>query len=257
MPDRCLDIAELQLAAAGRLAPDRAQHLAVCPLCASAAEGLELNDLAAWPANEIANLAAEQRPARTTATSRWGRISRLVRYAAAAAIIGVLVWAGYRYEPAGADPAGVLAEFAHVEEPYSRVTRGAAEAPDDYYAAASGAYAAGKYAESARLYAGLVDRASTELLATRGRYEYGLALWRTGRHDEAIDELTAARFGESSYYQDATWALAQLYRAAGDDVRARQLFVDLTKDRLGPYAERARRAILLLDGAEEDAERGR
>ena len=247
MDNRCLSLTELHEAHHGKLAAERRAHLTTCALCAGALEGIALDpDLVEQPlATWRERLTPTSQPLRVAHRARAPRL-RALRFVAAASIVGLLVWAASVYEAQPTRYASIQEEFGHVEQPYLRSTRGEAVG-GDYYGQATQAYKDSNYALSVELYSNLVDRASTELLATRGRYEYGLALWRNKQYDQAIEELTAARFGESSYYEDATWALAQLYRTVGRFTLARQLYLDLSKNRLGPYAERAAAAVDLLN----------
>ena len=252
MADRCLTVAQLELAAGGELSTRLRQHLNTCLLCQSAVDGYELNEeLASLTATELTAQASARRPAASGSGDETGRL-RWIRYAAAAASLALLVWAGWRYTTQADTEPELMEEFAYIEQPYPRITR-SDEASDDYYLQAATAFEKGDLTLSTKLYRDLIAQASSELQLTRGHYEYGLALWRNGDHSSAIEELTAARFGEASYYEDATWALAQLYRSMGSIPISRQLLIDLSKQATSPYAARAQRLMELMDREQIDA----
>lgn len=264
----CLSPDELLAARARTLPAARRAHLEACSLCRDALDALELHgeyaaagDLTA-PAPTFeeslrpvgqptaAAAAAVSRPPSRLRASGVG-VARLVRFAGLAAAACLLVYAGVEY--AALQRAAPATDFdtddalAYVEQPFVRAARGDdADAPADVFAEAAAAFEAQAFREASLRYREALAGLSNEALVARGRYELGISLWRAGDPEAATEELTAARFASEDYHEDATWALAQLYRDRGAYPQARQLLGDLAAFPGSPYAARAEALLEIL-----------
>ncbi len=239
----CLTASELIQARNGTWTAEQLAHIEQCELCAVAVDTLHID----YPADvTAAELAADVPPMPSTLFDepRERPVLRVLKYVVGAAACLTLLWAAYSYSGKSEAP---MEEFAYVEMPRPRQVR-SAEAPEhDLYFAAAAAFEAGEYARSLELYDSAIISAPTPLLVTRGHYERGMTLWKAGKTTAAIEDLTAARFGEADYYEDATWALSRLYTSTGDKAKARLLLEDLLYLEQGPYIERAQRALAAMD----------
>lgn len=244
MSQPCFSTSELLKARSNELSEKRLAHLDTCPLCSAALQGLELS-------NELEGLGSEmllalvpdfkvEPPKKTPSLT----IIKSIKWLAAAAAAFLFYWIGIDYKM-NPPQSTVMGAFDFVEQPYQRILRGSAN-NSDIYSEAAKAFSEGDFQNSISLYIAQLDSIQSPLLETRGNYELGIAYWKNGDFQDAVDRLTRARMGELDYYEDATWALAMLYRQIGELENARELFKDLAFEKQGPYAERAMQALELL-----------
>jgi len=104
---------------------------------------------------------------------------------------------------------------------------------------------------SIALYQTVIPNAPTALLRTRGYYEIGIAYWKAGAFEDGVDYLTRARLGELDYYEDATWALAQLYRQMGYLEESKRLYEDLLNIDKSPYLPKAQQMLELINSSDQ------
>ena len=260
----CLSLAELQAAESGELASERLRHLATCPLCAAAFEGLTLAsedvreellsvgpERSARPALEEATIvtlphadAAFGHGGSRRAKSIWLWPGLAM---VASIIVGVVLLSDlHRNGSTSVTQAEFVDDFNSVVEPFARRERGEADtASADAYLDAASAYERGEFAAAAQAYRDEISRESSPLHDTRGYYELGITNWRLGQFDSAADYLTRARMGEAEYFEDASWALARVYLLLRDTASAAVVLQDLEGLQQSPYADKATR---LLDG---------
>lgn len=251
IPNRlCLDATELRRAAnAQRLSPDVRKHLRECALCRDAVDAAWLHERGATDSPTRARA-----PRTTPHVPLYQRAGfRVAQWTAVAAALACLVYAGLRYSSNDYYDPALSDTFAYVEEPYARVFRSAE--PDDgrdIYFEAARAFEQGDFDRSLSLYDSALVEAETEMLVSRGHYERGVVLWRAGRVNEAISELTTARLGAYEFYEDATWSLARIYEQLGQPELAVELYRDLLFLNGGPYMRRAAGALERLGESPED-----
>jgi len=249
----CLTIEELIAHGEGRLSIKRLSHLKECQLCKGALDGLELID----PSVQKDLLAGSAMPrlfTDQTAKSSVAKERSLIprRWLAVASVLFVFGWAAWHYYPISNSTSGFeTSPLSYVEQPYRRQMRSAG-ITTDLYGEAAQAFAMDSFALSINLYQAAIPQAPTDLLRTRGFYEIGIALWQAGEFEKGVDNLTRARLGELDYYEDATWALAQLYRQMGYLDEARSLYQDLLEIEKSPYLPKAQQMIDIIDSADAD-----
>lgn len=248
---RCLSIEELIAYRAGSLDTDRVSHLKACKLCKGAADGLGLIDSSIQKDLLTRSIMPPYHVDKATKISL-AKEKRLIprRWLAAASIAVALGWAAWQYYPTSANTSGFeTAPLSYVEQPYRRQMRSAG-ITTDLYGEAANAFVKDSFTLSIRLYEAAIPKAPTDLLRTRGYYEMGIALWQAGKFVTAADNLTQARMGELDYYEDSTWALAQLYRQMGYLDEARSLYQDLLKVEKSPYLPKAQQMLDLINSTE-------
>jgi tetratricopeptide (TPR) repeat protein len=253
--NHCLSVRELIAYGDGGLSTHRVEHLNACVLCRAALDGLELSDQSTQQSlldgtfmedlDGVSLTQASTAKQRTLSPARW-----LV----AASLLLALGWASWQYYYASeGSPSYETSPLAYVEQPYRRQMRSAGITTDMYGAAAQ-AFAVDSFIRSIELYKLAIPKAPTELLRTRGFYEIGIAHWKTGDFELAIDNLTRARLGELDYYEDSTWALAQLYRQTGYLNEALSLYRDLLTIDRSPYLPKARQMIEVIEDSDANKE---
>jgi len=246
----CLSGEELTALIEGTLTAGRKEHLVDCKLCKAAYEGLELAD----PKVKNDLLQGGVMPdlifdAPSSKTSSSNRQHYSTKWLAAACVVAALGWAAWQYYPSeDLAPQIETSPLAYVEQPYRRQMRSAG-ITTDLYGEAAFAFSKDSFSQSIDLYESAIPKAPTALLRTRGHYEIGIAFWQAGNFEKGIDNLTRARLGELDYYEDATWALAQLYRQMGYLDEAIALYEDLLKIEKSPYLPRAQKMIALIEAS--------
>jgi tetratricopeptide (TPR) repeat protein len=236
----CLSVNELAAHQRGELADSRLSHLESCMLCQAAADGYSIADDKTKTDLEkgIAMPSYEKAKQRSIPRKQPRKLSPRPWLIAASLLVG-LGWAGWHYiSITSANPSIPDSEWYAVEQPYRRQMR-ASTTEQDLYAEAAIAYEQARFGESIQQYKLALQNASTDLLRTRGFYELGIAQWKAGHYQDAADNLTRARLGELDYFEDATWALAQLYRQMGRLDEAKVLYNDLLRIERSPYRPRA------------------
>jgi len=251
---RCLTIEELVAYGDQGLTGAKAVHLEECELCRAALDGLAL----VAPSTKLSLLEGSfmdefNRPPSTTKEAAKQRTLFPKRWLVAASMVATLGWASWQYFPRTDQPIYVdTSAFAYVEQPYKRQMRSAGITTDMYGEAAQ-AFARDSFTQSVQLYLSALPSAPTSLLRTRGYYELGIAYWQLGAHTESIDYLTRARLGEMDYYEDATWALAQLYRQLGFLDEAKSLYNDLLTIEKSPYKPKAEEIITIIKSTDNSS----
>ena len=255
--NHCLTTLELIAHGDGSLSTHRIEHLGCCDLCKAALDGLEMTDDSTKQSlldgtfmqdfDDFNYSTSEIAKTRSLSSGRW-----LV----AASLLLALGWASWQYYYSdGASSAFETAPLAYVEQPYRRQMRSAGITTDMYGEAAQ-AFTSDSFTRSIELYQVAIPKAPTGLLRTRGFYEIGIVYWRDRNFELAIDNLTRARLGELDYYEDATWALAQLYRETGYLNEALSLYQDLLTIDKSPYVPKALHMIEVIEdsnaGNQED-----
>ena len=248
---RCLTIEELVAYGNQELASTRAAHLNECSLCKAALDGLELADSSLQQelrdGTFLKEYAGPYHSKEIVAKER-KLISK--KWLIAASILLGIGWAAWQYYPTSTTlQAFDNSPLAYVEQPYRRQMRSAG-ITTDMYGEAAHAFALDSFSNSVELYLLAIPNAPTSLLRTRGYYELGITYWQKGEHTEAIDYLTRARLGELDYYEDATWALAQLYRQLGFLDEAKSLYQDLLSIEKSPYRPKALELIAIINSAD-------
>ncbi|MFK8058410.1 MAG: tol-pal system YbgF family protein [Saprospiraceae bacterium] len=245
----CLSIEDLIAHGEGDLSMDRKAHLKQCELCKAALDGLELADPSIRTALLEGSFMQEFQKV-NTAPSTVAKQRKLIpaKWAVAASISLGLGWAAWQYYPPTTGEIFEASPLSYVEQPYRRQMRSAG-ITTDIYGEAAHAFAIDSFNQSIPLYLAAIPKAPTDLLRTRGFYEIGIAYWKAGAFEEGIDNLTRARLGELDYFEDATWALAQLYRHLGYMEEALSLYQDLLNIEKSPYAEKARQMIDLINSS--------
>lgn len=241
MSHPCLSTSELLLAKSQNLSQERKEHLDKCPLCAAALQGLEMSAELEGTTNEKLLSHLPPFTFQSEPNSKPFSVIRSLRWIAACAAVVAICWIGYQYKMMPPDRIA-MGDFDFIEQPYQRKVRGNTRNTDLYLDAAK-AYTEGDFQKSIATYLAILDTVQSSLQATRGHYELGIAYWKNGNTQQAASELTTARMGEADYYEDATWALAMLYRQTGELAKAVQLFEDLRFKMDGPYMSRAEQAL--------------
>lgn len=250
--EHCLSIEELFALDRGTLPAARQSHFVHCQLCKAAFDGLELTD----PSVKNDLLSGGYMPQYLTFDTHLDRTSNNkrhrfpTRWLVAASVVAALGWAAWQYYPKTTSASVVnTTPLAYVEQPYRRQMRSAG-ITTDLYGEAAYSFSIDSFSQSIELYQSAISKAPTDLLRTRGYYEIGIAFWQAGDFEKGVDYLTRARLGELDYYEDSTWALAQLYRQMGYLDEAVALYKDLLKIEKSPYLLRAKQMIALINESE-------
>ncbi len=253
--NRCLSLQELIAYGDGDVANHLAIHLKCCELCKAALDGLEMTDKSTRQALLEGSLMKGYQDL-SYAPTESAKVTKLSprRWLVAASLLFALGWAMVQYYNSP-EAASTLdsAPLAYVEQPYRRQMRSEG-INTDMYGEAAQAFVLDSLAKSIGLYQEAIPKAPTGLLRTRGLYEIGIAYWKLGNFDLAIDNLTGARMGELDYYEDATWALAQLYRQTGHLTEALSLYQDLLAIERSPYLPKAAQMIELIEDSDLNQE---
>ena len=252
---QCLSLVEFQIAEQDLLDKDRLEHLNSCPLCNAAYMSflmLDEEQRAALqqhsfevPAPAPAPLAPVELLTRPASPIHKIRRS-LYLYLAAAAALLILVWFGVdAYRDRQREE--LLADhFFEVEEPYLRMVR-SEELINDYYTEATLAYESRHFDEAIDSYARLVNEAKTSGMAARGEYELGISYWKNQEPEQAIPHLEMARDLDADYFENATWALAQLERSLGNTAKAIKYYRELSNRPQSKYQELAQTFLDALE----------
>lgn len=249
IPDSCLSANELVDAYNGVLPKNRLHHLENCSLCEAAVDGILLMEEPPVSGDDLLkmlNPSFEDEVFKKPHPVHKLKVFNSLRILIAASVVGFLFYAASLYQNKQRANASILEAFANVEEPYSRRTR-SIERPRDVYFEAALAYEKQDYTSSLNLYHKTLANVKSISLITRGHYETGIVHWKAGNIDSAIHYLTTARFGEDMFYEDATWALAQVYRKDNKLTEAKVLFNDLIYIDDSPYKQKAEELLELLD----------